>query len=298
MALTEFFNYLEYERRYSPHTLRAYRKDMEQFSEYLTGTYQDILPEAATHFHIRSWIVQLMENGTSPRSVNRKLSTLKTFYRFRIKRGHATTDPMLKVRSPKVGKRLPSTVKQGEIETLLNDLQFPEGLPGQRDHLVLQMLYETGMRRSELAELTTRRIDFLQRQITVMGKRSKERIIPFGTGLAQKMQAYLLAARENFGESDDSILLRSDKGDPLGDQRIYRIVKKYLSLVTTAEQRSPHTLRHSFATHLSDNGADLNAVKELLGHSNLSATQIYTHNSVAQLRKVYEQAHPKAKDET
>lgn len=298
MKPSQFFNYLEFERRYSPHTLRAYRQDFTQFADYLTATYGDVSPKQATHFHIRSWVVQLMDGGTSARTVNRKLSTLKTYYRFLTKRGERTDDPMVKVRAPKVGKRLPATVKPTEIEHLLDRIVFPDDFAGRRDRLVISVLYQTGMRRSELANLRTADLDFLQRQVRVMGKRSKQRLIPFGTELAQELQRYILERDRQFPERPEpELLLVHNDGAPLGDGRIYRIVRKYLGMVTTADQRSPHVLRHSFATHLSDNGADLNAVKELLGHTNLSATQIYTHNSIDQLRRVYERAHPKAKED-
>ena len=205
---------------------------------------------------------------------------------------------MLKVIAPKTGKRLPVVVNAIQLETLFEDIIFPSGFAGIRDRLMLELLYQTGMRRSELIGLEWTRMDMAQRQFKVLGKGNKERLIPFGAALEDRINAYRKALEETFGGLPAKEIIVSDKGTRLYPKFVYNKVKHYLSMVTTVEQRSPHVLRHSFATHLSENGADLNAIKSLLGHSNLAATQIYTHSSVEKLKKVYQQAHPKAKKET
>ena len=296
MYLTSFYNYLEYEKRSSVHTLSAYRSDMDQFGQFLERAYQLSDIHLADHGHIRSWIVELMDKGLQARSVNRKLSTLKTYFRFLRRQGHTSEDPFKKVPAPKTGKRLPATVRPEQMDRLLDEVTFPDSYAGTRDHFMLEMLYGTGMRRSELAQLPVSAIDLTERQIRVMGKRKKERLIPFSARLARHIENYLLARTAHAPEGLEPNLILTDKGKAMRPQQLYTIVRKYLSLVTMQEQRSPHVLRHSFATHLSDGGADINAIKELLGHSSLAATQIYTHNSIEKLRAVYAQAHPKAKE--
>lgn len=296
MKQSIFFQYIEYEKRFSPHTLLAYRRDLEQFTKYLDlhCGITDMTEVKATH--VRSWIVFQMENKITARSINRKLSCLKTYFKFLIKRDYLEKNPMLKVTSPKMGKRLPVVVAEDKLAYLFEEFKFPDGFDGLRDRTMLELLYHTGMRRSELMNLKIDDIDFWEGQVKVLGKGNKERLIPFGKPLANSLREYIRHRNMEY-DTDLPNLFLSKKGKKMHDSMLYNIVKKYLSYITTVEQKSPHILRHSFATHLSNNGADLNAIKELLGHSNLSATQIYTHNSIEKLKKVYEQAHPKAKSD-
>ncbi|MEM1320132.1 MAG: tyrosine-type recombinase/integrase [Bacteroidota bacterium] len=295
MKQTTFLKYLEFEKRFSPHTLTAYRSDLDQFLSYLNTTYE--LSEAAQikHFHIRSWMVRLIEEQISPRSINRKLSTLKTYFRFLLRRGEISQNPMAKVLPPKVGKRLPVFVHQERMELLFERVEFSDDFAGVRDRSMLEVLYATGMRRSELIGLCINDIDFSKAYLKVLGKGNKERLIPFSPALGRILQTYLDQRTEAFPDLETDRVFLTDKGKPLYPKLVYNLVRKYLSYITTVEQKSPHVLRHSFATHLSDNGADLNAIKALLGHANLAATQIYTHNSVEKLKRVYDQAHPKAR---
>ena len=247
------------------------------------------------HTHVRGWIVNLMEAKISARSINRKLSCLKTYFKFLLRRGYITQNPMQKIISPKTGKRLPETVSEKSMGLLLEHVEFGTGYSGARDRTIMEVFYQTGIRSGELQSLQLSDVDLQRHQIKVVGKGGKERLVPFGGGLAKLLQSYLMARRDAFSEVPHHDLFLTDHGEPPYRKLMYNIVHKYLSMVTTIEQRSPHVLRHSFATHLSDHGADLNAIKELLGHANLSATQIYTHNNIEKLKRVYAQAHPKAK---
>lgn len=295
MKKKEFLQYLQYEKRFSANTILAYEKDLDQFSIFLEETYSLTSVQEVRHFHIRSWILALLHQSLQPRSIRRKLSTLKTYFRFLLRQNQVAQNPMLKVTMPKVGKRLPVYVQQKDISRLLDEVAFGEQYTAHRDHLILELLYTTGMRRAELIQLKLEDIDLGRNVIRVLGKGNKERLIPISHAMQQQVRHYIDLRKETFPEAATSYLLLTDKGNPLYPKLVYNIVNRYLSLVTTIEQRSPHVLRHSFATHLSDNGADLNAIKELLGHSSLAATQIYTHNSIEKLRQVYQQAHPKAK---
>lgn len=295
MKQAQFFQYLQYEKRYSAHTVKAYRSDLAQFLQYLHQCYDSPQLECVTHHHIRSWMVELVDNGITTRSINRKLSCLKSYFKFLRRQGHIAHNPMAKVQAPKVGKRLPTVVAEKQLAMLFESVEFPDDFSGLRDRLVLELLYCTGMRRSECAELKLSDYNAERQQIRVLGKGNKERIIPIPAHLARLLEQYLEMRRRSFPTNHTPVLLLTDKGLPIDANHIYRCVKKYLSMVTTAEKRSPHVLRHSFATHLANKGADLNAIKMLLGHSSLAATEIYTHNSIETLRKVYQQAHPKAK---
>lgn len=287
-----FLAYLQYEKRYSSHTVTAYRIDLDQFFEYLHQHYNitDILE--VTHPMIRSWLVERMEHGIGTRSINRKLTTLKSFYKFMLHEGVLTINPMQKITSPKISKRLPVFVEKDRMEMLLDQVDFGEGYPGIRDKLILELFYATGMRLSELVNLKETDLDFHHDTIKVLGKRNKERLIPFSHKFEILVKAYLEEKNRSFGNTNDLFL--TDKGKPIYSKLIYRIVTGYLREVTTLDKKSPHVLRHTFATHLLNNGAELNAVKELLGHANLSATQIYTHNTIDKLKRIYKQAHPKA----
>lgn len=295
MNRNTFLQYIEHEKRLSPHTLLAYKKDLEQFFSYLEDMYSLTSAQDVRHVHIRSWIVHLMQEGLASRSTNRKLSTLKSYFKFLKKRGQLELNPMAKVIAPKMGKRLPVFVNQQHLKQLIEEVDYGEGYSASRNKLIVELLYSSGMRRSELINLKIADIDFSNSYFKVLGKGNKERLIPFSRYLMNLLEAFIDIRNQTFPDNINQELFLTDKGKKLYPKLVYNLVNKQLSLVTTLEQRSPHVLRHSFATHLSDNGADLNAIKELLGHSNLSATQIYTHNSIEKLKEVYQQAHPKAK---
>jgi integrase/recombinase XerC len=301
MEKDNFINYIQFEKRYSPHTVIAYRTDLEQFYEFLSSQYgiSDIID--ANHSMIRSWLVFMLEKQNSPRSINRKITTLKSFYRFLIKEGVVEQNPVRKIITPRTSKRLPVFVEKEKMDILLDEIDFGEGLHAHRDRLILEMFYATGMRLSELLNLKESDIDFHNSSIKVLGKRNKERLLPFSDKFGKLLKAYISVRRDAIGR--DAIngvsvavpfLFFTDSGRKMYPKMIYRIVNSYLGQVTTIEKKSPHVLRHTFATHLLNNGAELNAVKELLGHANLAATQVYTHITIEKLKKIYQQAHPKA----
>jgi integrase/recombinase XerC len=287
-----FLAYIQYEKRYSPHTVTAYRTDLDQFFGYLQIQYNISDIHEVSHPMIRSWLVYLMEHQVGSRSVNRKLTTLKSFYKFLLREGFLDENPMRKITSPKIAKRLPVFVEREKMEMLFNQVTFGEGYPGIRDRLILELFYSTGMRLSELVNLKETDIDFHHDTIKVLGKRNKERLIPFSMKFESLLKSYLDEKGKAFGDHDDLFL--TDKGRKIYPKLVYRIVNRYIGEVTTMGKKSPHVLRHTFATHLLNNGAELNAVKELLGHASLSATQVYTHNTIEKLKRIYKQAHPKA----
>jgi integrase/recombinase XerC len=295
MLRARFIDYIRFEKRYSHHTLTAYQNDLDQFYDFLKAVYgiEDIL--FVNHQMIRSWLVNLMDTKISPRSINRKLSTLRSYYKFLMKERVVDENPLQKVISPKSASRLPVFLEKQRMDELFDEVDFGEGFPALRDRLVLEILYATGIRLSELIHLKDSDIDFYNSQIKVMGKRSKERMIPFAGGLRASIESYQRERNKLFGPLNiPSYLIVTNKGTKCYPRLIYRIVVSHLDAVTTLEKKSPHVLRHTFATHLLNDGADLNAVKELLGHANLSATQIYTHNTIEKLKKIYNQAHPRA----
>jgi len=289
-----FFKYLTYEKRYSPHTLTSYRTDLGRFAEYLQQTYGIQDPAEADHTIIRSWIVSLLQNKMEARSVNRKIACLRSYYKFLLKTGAITQNPMLKVTAPKAGKKLPAFLPQETMQQLFEQIPFPDTFEGWRDKTILELLYGTGMRLSELIGLQENSIDFHKKTIRVLGKGQKERILPINTALESCLKTYLKQKALEFPDNHAAALLVTAKMQPLYPKLVYRIVKNYTGMVTTSQHRNPHMLRHTFATHLLDNGADLNAIKELLGHSSLAATQVYTHNSIEKLKAIFEKAHPKA----
>lgn len=292
-----FLDHIRYEKRLSHHTLMAYAGDLAQFSEFLRGEFDLDQPEQADYQLIRSWVVSLVEAGLDKTSVNRKIATLRSFYSFLMRRKVITIDPTLKIQALKTSKKLPVYVEEKPMESLLTDIDFPDDFTGVRDKLVLELLYGTGIRLSELTGLRTSDVNVYERTITVLGKRNKHRIVPLTASLFTLIQQYTDLKASTFGNilEDTGHFVVSDKGVAAYPVLIQRIVKRYLTLVTTLATKSPHVLRHTFATHLLNRGADLNAIKDLLGHSSLAATQIYTHNSIEQLKKTYDQAHPKAK---
>ncbi len=292
LMVETFLKYLSFEKRYSQHTVDAYRKDLQQFSEFLFSEFDITNVEEARHPHIRSWIVSLMDKDLSPKSVNRKIATLKSLYKFLLAREYIETNPTSQIKPLKTEKDLPSFVKESEITNLLDRVEFSADFSGQRDRLLLELLYSTGIRLSELIGLKETDVNFYENTIRVLGKRNKERIIPIGNSLIHLIADYQ-KLRKEMGSKEGALLL-TDSGDPMYPMFIYRKVKNYLNAVTTLSKKSPHVMRHTFATHLLNKGADLNAVKDLLGHTSLAATQVYTHNSIEKLKAAFDQAHPKA----
>ncbi|MFL2571168.1 MAG: tyrosine-type recombinase/integrase [Parvicellaceae bacterium] len=287
--INDFLTFLKVERRYSRHTLIAYHRDISQFSFFLENQYgMDFL--LVKHLHIRSYIVELMNQKLSNRSVCRKLSALKSFYKFFLKHQLIAVSPLANVQLPKIEKRLPSFVKEKEILTLNDRSAFDDDFFGLRDYILLRLLYQTGMRLSELIGLKT--VDIAKESIKVTGKRNKQRIIPISKGFFEIISEYIVLKNKEFGASNLSFIV-ADSGDKVYEKFVYRKVNYYIGKVSSLEKKSPHVLRHTFATHMLNNGADLNAIKEILGHENLSATQVYTHNSFEKLKNIHQQAHPR-----
>ena len=289
-----FLQHLTFEKRLSQHTLTAYAKDLEQFKEFLEKTYQLQDLAKADFRMIRGWAVSMVEAELHHRSVNRKLATLRSFYGYLLRCKAITINPMLRVSSLKTDKPLPQFVEEKSLQLLFDEITFPLDFEGTRDRLVLELLYGTGMRLAELITLRDGDINAYDQTLRVFGKRSKERVVPIYKGLVEMIKQYQQFRNEQFPNPPDQSLILTNKGEPAYPVLIQRIVKKYLSAVTSLQKRSPHVLRHTFATHLLNNGADLNSIKDLLGHSSLAATQVYTHNSIEKLKKIYKQAHPKA----
>ncbi len=289
-----FLGYLQHEKRNSSNTVQSYSTDLDQFTRYCRSVHKNLNLNEVDVKVVRGWVVQLMKEGLAPRSVNRKLTTLKTFYQFLIREGAITKNPMNGILGLKQKTKLPEFVEQEHMDQLLDQYDFGEDFSGTRNRLLIEILYVTGIRREELIGMRDHDIDIDGMTIKVLGKRNKERMIPFIKEMKPNIEKYLKYRNESFPGLVDSYFFLSDKGKKMYGKLVYRIVKKHLEFVTTIEKKSPHILRHTFATHLLNNGADLNAVKELLGHANLSATQIYTHNTFEKLKQVYKLAHPRA----
>lgn len=283
-----FIEYIKYEKRYSRHTVLAYEHDLHEFFQFIESTYGETVPTDISTPMIRSWLAELKKAGVHSRSINRKLSTLRSWFKYLRVQKNISNNPLHKIVAPKSGKRLPVFVEREPMERLLYQIDFPDSFEGMTGRLLIEVLYHTGMRRSELIGLKKSDIDWSGENIKVLGKGNKERIIPVNSKLLKNIKVYL-ETREKF---PGNTLFVTNKGRELYPKYVYRIVNRWLNMVTTLEKKSPHVLRHSFATHLVNNGADLNAVKELLGHASLAATQIYTHNTIEQLKAIYEQAHP------
>jgi len=294
MHKDDFLKYLQFEKRYSLHTVISYTTDLNQFVEYCKVQQSEIDISIADHKLIRSWIVSLMENNNSTFTVNRKISVLKSFFKFLQKEGIVEENPLAKVISPKNKKRLPSFLEQDSINELIDYGDFGDTFDGIRNRLIIELFYATGMRLSELTGLKNENIDLSSMQLKVLGKRNKERIIPFHHKLCDSIKEYLNEKKRYPEINATEYFFVTSKGNKLYEKLVYRVVHQYLALITTIDKKSPHVLRHTFATHMLNNGADLNAIKELLGHSSLVATQIYTHNSFEKLKTVYKQAHPRA----
>ena len=290
-----FIDYLKFEKRYSAHTVRAYHDDLQQFSRYLNVTFGDVVLPAITTPFVRSWLASLKEQKITSKSINRKISSLKSFFKYQLRNGQVLKSPMAGINPPKSGKRLPVYVEEKDLQVLMDHIEFPDDWQGKTDRLLIRIFYNTGVRLTELTALKNSQLDTAACMMRVLGKGNKERMIPLSTALVKEIMLYQEEKQSRIGRGRNSgeTLLVNEKGNALYVKYAYLAVKKWLSLVTTIDKKSPHVLRHSFATHLMNHGADLNAVKELLGHSSLAATQLYTHNSIEKLRDVHKKTHPR-----
>jgi integrase/recombinase XerC len=289
-----FLQYLKIEKRYSPHTVRSYLNDLDQFYSFLVLQGQPAGPEFVTSHDIRAWIVSLIDNNYATISVHRKISCLRVYFRYLRKEGIVKSDPLQKVVLPKRKKMLPVFVEEQSMNKLLDDYNFGEGFEGICKRTIIEMLYSTGMRRSELTGLRDIDVDLSEGTVKVTGKRNKQRIIPLVKPFIRRLDDYIKLRDKEITTRSEEWFFVTEKGNKLYDKYVYNAVNSYLAMVTTIEKKSPHILRHTFATHMLNHGADLNSIKELLGHANLSATQVYTHNTFEKLRKIYKQAHPRA----
>lgn len=289
MFIDRFIQYLKSEKRFSEHTIKSYSIDIIQFEQYLLMEYSISKQLRKITFKIiRCWIAHLLEKGLSPTSVNRKISTLKTYFQFLLREDLLIQNPMTKIVSPKSKKRLPVFIEENQIEILLNKLDYTEGFIGERDKLIMEFFYVTGVRLSELINIKINDIDFNSNVVKVLGKRNKERLIPITIKMSNQLKEFI----EKYEKS--VFLFTDSKGKKIYTKLVYRTVKKYLGKISSMDKKSPHILRHTFATHMLNNGADINAIKELLGHANLSSTQVYTHNTIKKLKSIYNQSHPRA----
>lgn len=293
--IDSFINFLEYEKKSSRHTVIAYRHDLEQLKDFVSLSFGLDNLATLSHTELRAWIIDLVEQGLSSTSVNRKIATLRSYYKFLLRSRIISKDPTYKLKSLKNPKKIPEFVQELAIEAVLEEDVYAPGFEGTRDRMVIEFLYLTGIRLAELIGLKWTDINQIESQVKVLGKRKKERIIPITKGLQQNIVLYRKVFEERFSNENQSpYFIVSNQGKQSYPVMVYRIVRKYLDLFAQTSKRSPHILRHTFATHLLNKGADLNAVKDLLGHANLAATQVYTHNSLEKLKAVFEQAHPKA----
>lgn len=287
-----FLKYLKFEKRYSPKTVISYQTDLNQFQEFLNKEFENTPSEQANHGLIRSWIVNLVESKLDPVSINRKIACLRSYYKFLIKQEIIAKDPTAKIKILKTKKKLPHFVQEADMVSVLDHTEFKNDFEDTRDQLILELLYGTGMRLSELIGLKDSSFNIRNRTLKVLGKRNKERVIPFTENLVKLIEGYLAMRNKEVERKNDSFLVVKS-GAPLYPVLVNRILKKYLQ-TSNVEKKSPHVMRHTYATHLLNKGAEINAVKDLLGHTSLAATQVYTHNSMEKLKKVFDQAHPKA----
>jgi integrase/recombinase XerC len=297
IASQSFIDYLKFEKRYSSHTIRAYRDDLDQFFSWLEASFGETNLPAISSSFIRSWLASLKEQKITSKSINRKISSLKSFFKYLLRTGRLEKSPMAGIISPKSGKRLPVYVEEKDMRTLMDNIDFPDDWQGRTERLLIGMFYNTGTRLTELVTLKNGQADVVACTIRVTGKGNKERMIPISEAIRDEICLYQKEKQsrlEQFGLDSAETLFVNDKGKPLYVKYAYLAVRKWLSRVTTLDKKSPHVLRHSFATHLMNHGADLNSVKELLGHSSLAATQLYTHNSIEKLREVHKKNHPRA----
>lgn len=291
--INQFLNYLRYERNASAQTVQTYEEALKEFESYLVFKDNGLSPATADTDLIRDWMESLMDKGNTASTINKKLSALRSFYRFALKRNLVERDPAHCVTGPKKSKPLPQFLREGEMDRLLDGLEWDNSFNNIRARTILLLFYETGLRRSELVGLNDEDIDFTTSQLKVTGKRNKQRIIPFGEELATELHRYMTVRDAQFGDGHEALFL-SDKGLRISGEQVYEIVRKYLSAVTSLKKRSPHVLRHTFATAMLNNGAGLEGIKNLLGHESVSTTEIYTHTTFEQLKRVYKEAHPRA----
>ena len=295
MHLNSFIDYLLLERKYSLLTVQAYKKDIESFKSFLDSEYGTSELKEVNYPQIRSWIVNLVDEKISNRSINRKVSALNSFFKFLIKVEVIKTNPLAKHKALKTSKKVQIPFSEDEISKVLDNYNYSDDFEGVRDKLIIELFYSTGIRRIELVELKLSNLDENNKQLKVLGKRSKERFVPLLDSVIQTIEKYKIIRSQLEHIADDDFLFLTKKGVKIYETLVYRIIKEYFSLVSSKVKKSPHILRHSFATHLLNQGADLNSVKELLGHSSLAATQVYTHNSIAELKNVYSKSHPRSK---
>lgn len=292
--VNSFLKYISFEKRYSQHTVTSYQNDLKQFSDYLTEKFNTSDLAKASQLMVRSWILSLMDDGIAAKSVNRKIASLRSYYKFMLKRELIEKDPTARVKLLKTPKELPSFADETELSIQLDSDSFKEGFEGNQQRIIMELLYGTGIRLSELLGLKESDIDRHDRTIKVLGKRNKERVIPITAALIQVIDDYINDKNHRFSANPNGPLIVNNNGGEAYPMLIYRTVREYLNRLSSVDKKSPHVLRHTFATHLLNKGADLNAVKDLLGHSSLAATQVYTHNSLEKLKAVFDQAHPKA----
>ena len=294
MMINQFLNYLRYERNSSPQTVQTYEESLREFESYISLRDSRLSLQAVDADLIRDWMESLMDKGNTASTINKKLSALRSFYRFSLKRKLVEKDPAHGIVGPKKSKPLPQFLRESEMDHLLDRLEWDNNYKDVRARTILLLFYEAGLRRSELTGLNDVDIDFGSRQLKVTGKRNKQRIIPFGQELADALNQYLEARREQFGLRENSALFLSDKGERIAGSQVYLIVHRYLTLVTSLKKRSPHVLRHTFATAMLNNGAGLESIKKLLGHESVDTTEIYAHTTFEQLKRIYKEAHPRA----
>lgn len=294
MWLTDsFLDYLQYERNYSEETIKSYREDLRQFEEFAREEIGDSAPSEVKAELVREWIVSLMDRGYTSTSINRKLSSLRSFYKFLLRKGEVAVNPLRKITGPKNKKPLPAFLRESDMDRLLDEVDFGEGFKGCRDHMIIEMFYATGVRLSELIGLDNKDVDFSSSLIKVTGKRNKQRLIPFGEELKIAMTEYVDVRNEAVPVRTDAFFVR-ENGERLSRSIVENLVKRNLSKVVTLKKRSPHVLRHTFATTMLNHDAELGAIKELLGHESLATTEVYTHTTFEELKKVYNLAHPRA----
>ncbi len=293
MMINQFLDYLRYERNASPQTVQTYEESLRAFESYLTFRDNELSLDSVDTDLIRDWMESLMDKGNSASTINKNLSALRSFYRFALRRELVKKDPAHAVTGPKKSKPLPQFLREGEMDRLLDGLEWDSSFNNVRARTILLLFYEAGLRRSELIGLDDKDIDFEAAQLKVTGKRNKQRIVPFGAELAETLKDYKAKRQEEFGETSGALFL-SDKGERISGAQVYQIVRKYLSMVTSLKKRSPHVLRHTFATAMLNNGAGLETIKSLLGHESVSTTEIYTHTTFEQLKRIYKEAHPRA----
>jgi len=289
-----FIDYLKYEKRYSQHTIRAYSDDLGQFFSFVQNNYGDTSITEISASFIRTWLANLKGDDMTGKTLNRKISTLKSFFKFHQRQGTIVQNPTTTLIAPKIKKRLPVYVEKKDLNLLFEHVEFADDWTGRTERLLLQVLYQTGMRLSELINLKETAVDKYHSSLKILGKGNKERILPCNTALITELEDYVAAKKAEIPGADATIVFVTKRGKKLHPRTVWGISNKYLAQVTTVDKKSPHVLRHSFATHLMNNGAELNAVKELLGHSSLAATQVYTHNTIEKLKDVFKKAHPKA----